>query len=181
MSRVGKTPIAIPAGVSLQVAERKLTVKGPKGSLELELRPEVEVEVSGQQALVKANGKGTERESSAYHGMTRALINNMVAGVQKVYEKRLEVVGVGWNASAQGRKIVLNAGYCKPIALEIPKGVDAVTPSATSIVITSMDKQAVGQLAARIRKVRPPEPYKGKGVRYVDEVVKRKAGKSFGS
>lgn len=182
MSRVGKNPVALPTGVTLtKGSDRKVTVKGPKGSLDLTLRPEVEVDVEGASVLVKQNGTGGARAASAYHGMTRAMISNMVDGVTKGYEKRLEIVGVGWKASTQGSKIVMSLGFCHPVELQIPKGISVTTPSETMVVISGVDKQAVGQMAAMIRAQRKPEPYKGKGVRYTDEVVRRKSGKSFGS
>jgi large subunit ribosomal protein L6 len=182
MSRVGKLPIAVPPGVTVtRSADRKVAVKGPKGTLQISLRPEIEVAVEGDQVRVTRTGTGGERESKAYWGTTRALLRNMVEGVTKGYERRLEIVGVGWNAALQGNKVVVAAGFCKPIDVAIPEGVKCQTPSATLIVITGPDSQAVGQLAAKIRKIRPPEPYKGKGVRYSDEVVRRKSGKSFGS
>jgi large subunit ribosomal protein L6 len=179
MSRIGKLPVAIPKGVSVEAAGRSVKVKGPKGELSLELRREVDVAVDGGKVAVTA--QHGDRASRAYHGMTRALIANMVAGVTSGYSRTLDVHGVGWNVAVNGRKIVLNVGFCHPVEFQIPKGVDAACTSVTQIVITGADKQAVGQLAASIRSARPPEPYKGKGVRYKDEQVKLKAGKSFGS
>ncbi len=181
MSRIGKAPISIPAGVQVDVKGRDVSVKGPKGTLELTLRPEVEFNVEGNEATVSLNGSGAPRAARAYHGMTRALVSNMVDGVTKGYEKKLEIIGVGWNAKVQGDKVVLNIGFCHDVPMQMPKGVTAVCPNPTHIVISGVDKQAVGQIAAEIRKVRPPEPYKGKGIRYEGEYVKRKAGKSFGS
>ncbi len=181
MSRIGKQPVAIPKGVSVETASGRLVrVKGPKGQLELSLRPEVEVEVAGENVQVALNGRGPARQARAFHGLTRALIQNMVDGVQKGFEKVLEIQGVGWNANAQGRKVVLNIGFCHPVHIDLPAGVDAATPNNTTIILTGIDKQAVGETAARIRRIRPPEPYKGKGIRYRGEFVRRKAGKSFG-
>jgi large subunit ribosomal protein L6 len=180
MSRIGKQPVALPGGVTVETAGgREIKVKGPKGELVLGLRPEVEVAVEGGQVLVTRSG--ADRHSRAYHGMTRALIANMVEGVTKGYEKTLDIIGVGWNASIAGPKVVLNVGYCNAIEVAIPQGVKVNCPSNTQIVVSGPDKQAVGQLAAKIRAARPPEPYKGKGVRYKDEYVRQKAGKSFGS
>ena len=180
MSRIGKQPVAVPGGVTVETPEpSRLRVKGPKGELELPLRPEVSVELVDGQVHVKRGG--SDRASRAYHGMTRALIANMVEGVTKGYEKSLEIVGVGWNASVAGKKVVLNVGFCNPIEIEIPEGVQVNCPTNTQVVVTGPDKQAVGQLAAKVRSARPPEPYKGKGVRYKDEYVRQKAGKSFGS
>lgn len=181
MSRIGKQPVSLPGGVSAAVKSGTVEVKGPKGTLALGLRPEVDVAVDGNNLVVSRSGKGAERQSRAFHGMTRALLNNMVTGVSKGFEKKLEIVGVGWNAQAQGRKLVLNVGYCHPVEIALPEGIDAETPNPTSITITGADKQAVGQIAAVVRKQRPPEPYKGKGIRYLGEQVRRKAGKTFGS
>ncbi len=181
MSRIGKQPVTLPSGVTAQLQQRHLTVKGPKGSLELDVRPEIDVDVQTQEVTVQVSGAGAPRQARAFHGMTRALIQNMVTGVTAGFERKLEIIGVGWNAAAQGRKIVLNIGFCHPVNIDLPDGVNAETPNPTHITLTGVDKQAVGQTAARIRKVRPPEPYKGKGIRYEGEFVRRKAGKSFGS
>ena len=181
MSRIGKQPVAIPSGVSMATQDRRVVVKGPKGELAIQLRPEVDVEVEGSQALVAPNGRGPARQARAYHGLTRALLANMVEGVSKGFEKRLEIQGVGWNAQAQGKKLTLNIGFCHQIHIEMPEGLAVETPNNVTIIVRGADKQAVGQMAAEIRKVRPPEPYKGKGIRYAGEYVRRKAGKTFGS
>ena len=183
MSRIGKTPVPIPSGVTITVANQKLSVKGPKGELTMPLRREVQVEVAAGQAKVSpaAQPAADERSIRAYHGMTRALLSNMVLGVTKGYSKTLEIQGVGWNAQAQPKKLVLNIGFCHPVDLPLPAGVAAATPNPTTITISGIDKQAVGEFAAVIRSVRPPEPYNGKGIRYQGEYVRRKAGKSFGS
>lgn len=181
MSRIGKEPVKIPSGVSVDVKGRDVNVKGPKGNLVLTLRPEVEVAVEGTEANVTLNGSGAPRQARAFHGMTRALVSNMVVGVSKGYERKLEIVGVGWNAKAQGDKVVLNIGFCHDVPVNMPKDVKVETPNPTSITLSGPDKQVVGQIAAQIRAVRPPEPYKGKGIRYEGEYVRRKAGKSFGS
>ena len=182
MSRIGRQPIPIPSGVQVEVKpDREVVVKGPKGQLSIQVRPEITVAVEGATMKVTAETAGTDRFVRAWHGMTRALIQNMVVGVTKGYEKKLEVVGVGWNAAAQGTKVVLNIGYNKPVTVLMPKGVQVGTPNPNNIVIFGTDKQAVGHIAAVIRKHRPPEPYKGKGIRFEGEVVKRKAGKSFGA
>jgi large subunit ribosomal protein L6 len=182
MSRIGKLPVAIPAGVTVDLpAPRQVRVKGPKGTLEYSFRPEIQVSVRGTEVLVVPTGQGPERESKAFHGLTRALIDNMVEGVSKGFEKTLEITGVGWNAAAQGRKVVLNIGFCHPVDIDLPEGTSAETPNNTTILLKGIDKQVVGQLAARIRAVRPPEPYKGKGIRYQGEFIRRKSGKSFGS
>lgn len=182
MSRIGRQPVPLPSGVDVKVApDRQLTVKGPKGSLSMGLRPEVAVQVEGGEAVVAVDGGGPARILRAYHGLTRALLANMVEGVTKGFEKRLEIHGVGWNAQAQPKRVVLNIGFCHPVEIPLPEGVSAECANPTSIAIRGCDKQAVGQVAADIRKVRPPEPYKGKGIRYQGEYVRRKAGKTFGS
>ena len=182
MSRIGKQPVTIPSGVTVQVGgDRSVVVKGPKGSLNLSLRPEIEVKVEGAEATVELNGVGSPRQSRAFHGLTRALLNNMVLGVSNGFEKTLKIEGVGWNANGQNNKIVLNIGFCHPVTLDMPAGVSVETPNPTTILLKGSDKQALGHIAAVIRKVRPPEPYKGKGIRYEGEYVRRKAGKSFGS
>jgi len=158
-----------------------VTVSGPKGSLSLDLRPEIDVAIEGAEVSLAPNGKGSEREARAYHGMTRALLSNMVEGVTAGYAKTLEIQGVGWNAAVKGKDLSLNIGFCHPMVFPIPQGISCETPNATTIVIKGADKGAVGQFAADIRAVRPPEPYKGKGIRYHGEYVRRKAGKSFGS
>ncbi len=182
MSRIGRKTISLPTGVTITKSDRTVSVKGPKGELSLQLRPEVDITIDKASVAVGVlEETDSPRATRAYHGMTRAMLSNMVEGVTKGFEKKLEIQGVGWNAAAQGQKIVLNIGYNKPVTIDIPKGLTVQTPDPTNIIITGADKQAVGHLAASIRKRRPPEPYKGKGVRYKDEVVRRKSGKSFGS
>ncbi|MDP6762223.1 MAG: 50S ribosomal protein L6 [Planctomycetota bacterium] len=182
MSRIGTQPVPVPTGVTVEVGGgRTATVKGPGGTLTMEVRPEIDLEIDGAQVNVSTNGSGSAREARAFHGMTRALLNNMVVGVTKGFEKKLDIVGVGWNAAAQGNKLVLNIGFCHPVDIAVPTGITVETPRPTQIIIKGADKQAVGHLAAVVRAVRPPEPYKGKGIRYVDEYVRRKAGKSFGA
>ena len=182
MSRIGRQPIPIPSGVQVECkADRAVVVKGPKGQLTIQVRPEIDVAVEGASVKISAPSAGEDRFVRAWHGMTRALIQNMVVGVTKGYEKKLEIQGVGWNAAAQGNKVVLNIGFNKPVTVVMPQGVQVGTPSPTNIVIFGPDKQKVGDIAASIRKRRPPEPYKGKGIRYDGEVVQRKAGKSFGA
>lgn len=181
MSRIGKQPIELPSAVTVTQSGRKLDVKGPKGQLGIELRPEVQVEIAEKSLEIQTTGHGPARQASAFHGMTRALVANMVQGVSKGFEKALEIQGVGWNAKAQGKQLVLNIGFCHSVDLPVPEGLTVETGSPTSIKISGIDKQLVGQFAAQIRAVRPPEPYKGKGIRYVGEYVRRKAGKSFGS
>ena len=174
-------PITVPGGVTFDVKGRAVSVKGPKGTLNLDLRPEVDLSVDGNTVTIEPNGHGATRQGRAFHGLTRALLNNMVLGVSEGFKKHLEIIGVGWNARMQGNQLILNIGFCHPVNFDMPDGLSAECPVPTQIVISGADKQAVGQLAARIRKVRPPEPYKGKGIRYNGEEVRRKSGKSFGS
>jgi large subunit ribosomal protein L6 len=181
MSRIGKSPIAIPSGVTVKAVDGKVSVKGPKGSLEMSHRPEIGVEVEEKQVLVKRLRPDTDREARAFHGLTRALIQNMVIGVTDGYEKKLEINGVGYNCKEQGNKLEFNLGFAHTVSLEVPKGIDIELKNPTNIAIRGCDKQMVGELAARIRKLRPPEPYKGKGIKYSDETIRRKAGKAFGS
>ena len=180
MSRIGRLPVAIPSGVTVEEKARKVTVKGPKGALELALRPEIDVKVEKAQVVVQPN-TGDTREVRAYHGLTRAILDNMMVGVTKGYERNLEIIGVGWNAALAGKKLVLSIGFCSPVEMEIPAGLVVETPKPTNISIKGADKQLVGQFAAAVRAQRPPEPYKGKGIRYENEYVRKKQGKSFGS
>jgi len=181
MSRIGKLPIPVPSGVTVEEKSRSVTVKGPKGTLNLDLRPEIDVSIDGSVVNVTPNGSGPARESRAFHGLTRALLANMVHGVHTGYEKKLEIIGVGWNAQGQGKKLTLNIGFCHPVIFDVPEGLEVETPKPVHIIIRGADKHAVGQFAATVRAVRPPEPYKGKGIRYEGEHVRRKQGKSFGS
>ena len=176
MSRIGKSPIPIPSGVDVKVDDQHVTVKGPKGTLERTLAPEVTVTVQDGQLLVaRAND---ERRSRALHGLSRALLNNMVVGVSAGYSKELQAVGVGYRASLKGSQLELLVGYSHPVVITPPEGLKVEVPEPTRIIVSGIDKEAVGQLAANIRRVRPPEPYKGKGIRYAGEVVRRKAGKA---
>lgn len=177
MSRIGKKPITIPAGVKVSVSGRTVSVEGPKGKASLEHRPEITVKVDGSQVLVER--KDDERASRGFHGLTRTLISNMVEGVTKGYEKTLSIVGVGYNASVSGQTLNLNVGYSDTRKLTIPQGLKVETPNPTTVRISGIDKQMVGHFAAFARSMRKPEPYKGKGIRYSDEVVRRKAGKAF--
>lgn len=180
MSRIGRLPVPIPAGVTVEEKDRKVTVKGPKGALEIALRPEIDVKVEKTQVVVAPNGEVT-RQVRAYHGMTRAILNNMMEGVTKGYVRNLEIQGVGWNAALAGKNLVLSVGYCNPVEMPIPEGLTVEAPKPTNISVKGPDKQLVGQFAAAIRAQRPPEPYKGKGIRYEGEYVRKKQGKTFGS
>ena len=176
MSRIGKIPVAVPQGVTITVAGQKLTCKGPKGSLDITLVDGISAKVEGSQVLVAR--ASDEKQAKAMHGTTRALIVNMVKGVVDGYAKSLEVVGVGYKAALQGKKLNLNVGFANTIVVDIPTGVTVAVPDQTHVNVTGIDKALVGQVAADIRAARKPEPYKGKGVRYAGEVVRKKAGKS---
>ena len=175
MSRIANNPIEIPSGVETTLADDRLAVKGSKGSLELMLHSSVGVSQDGSTLQVAA--KQATRQSGALAGTFRSLINNMIVGVSVGFEKKLELRGVGYRAKAEGKKVNLTVGYSHPIDYVLPEGVSAETPTQTEIVLTGADKQKVGQVAAEIRDFRPPEPYKGKGIRYVDEHVFRKEAK----
>lgn len=179
MSRIGKKPVAVPGNVKVAVAGGKINVEGPLGKLSLDHRPEITVvhDAAAKQIVVQRGSD--ERLPRALHGLTRALIQNMVDGVTKGYEKRLEVVGVGYLAAVQGKKLQLRVGFAHEVHLDIPDGLTVTCPDQTHIVIKGIDKQLVGQFAAEVRSSRKPEPYKGKGVRYDGEQVRRKAGKAM--
>ncbi len=175
MSRIGKKPIAIPSGVDIKLGEGRLKVKGPKGELERKIHPKVSITVEDGKAQVAVNDES--RESRALQGLFRMLVANMVTGVSQGFEKGLEVVGVGYRAELKGRTAVLNVGYSQPVNFELPEGVDAKIEK-TKIVLSSIDKELLGLTAAKIRSIRKPEPYKGKGIKYADEMIRRKAGKT---
>ena len=181
MSRIGNTPVMIPKGVTVTSDGGSVAVKGPKGELAFSHRPEVAVAVEDTAVIVKRIGSEKDRRARAFHGLTRALIHNMVVGVSEGYEKKLEINGVGYNCKQEGNKLVFNLGFAHTVSVDVPKGVEVELKNPTNIALRSCDKQMVGELAARIRKLRPPEPYKGKGVKYADEIIRRKAGKAFGS
>ena len=177
MSRIGRMPIAIPAGVTVEVAENnKVTVKGPKGTLERVLPAEMEIKVEGAEVVVTR--PNDLKKMKSLHGLTRTLINNMVEGVSKGYEKKLEIVGVGYRVAKEGKRIVLNVGHSHPIYFNEDDKVTFDVPDANTIIVKSFDKQYCGQIAANIRAKRPPEPYHGKGIKYDTERVRRKAGKT---
>jgi large subunit ribosomal protein L6 len=177
MSRIGKSPIPIPPGVEVTIEGPRVAVKGPKGELTHDAPPTITVARDGDVLVVTR--PDDERENRALHGLTRSLVHNMVVGVSEGFTKELEIVGVGYRAIAQGpNKIELQVGYSHPVPFEAPEGVTFEVPTQTRITVRVFDKQLVGQVAANIRKIRKPEPYKGKGIRYADERVLRKAGKS---
>ena len=176
MSRIGRMPIAIPAGVTVELAENnQVTVKGPKGTLSRVLPSEMEIKVEGSEVIVTR--PSDLKKMKSLHGLTRTLINNMVVGVTDGYEKVLEVNGVGYRASKGGKKLTLNLGYSHPVEMEDPEGIES-TVDGNKIIIKGIDKEKVGQYAAEIRDKRRPEPYKGKGIKYADEVIRRKVGKT---
>ena len=177
MSRIGKMPIAIPAGVTVEIAENnKVTLKGPKGTLERVLPSEMDIKMEGSEIVVSR--PNDLKKMKSLHGLTRTLINNMVIGVTEGYEKKLEVNGVGYRAQKQGKKLVLSLGYSHPVEMEDPEGLETVLDGQNIIVVKGIDKEKVGQYAAEIRAKRAPEPYKGKGIKYADEVIRRKVGKT---
>ena len=177
MSRIGRMPIAIPAGVTVDIAENnKVTVKGPKGTLERVLPAEMDIKVEGAEIVVSR--PNDLKKMKSLHGLTRTLINNMVVGVTAGYEKKLEVNGVGYRVSKSGKKLTLNLGFSHPVEMEDPEGVEAVVEGQNIIIVKGIDKEKVGQYAAEIRDKRRPEPYKGKGIKYAEETIRRKVGKT---
>ena len=177
MSRIGKLPIPVPSGVDVTLAEREVTVKGPKGTLSHTVAAPISV-ARGDDGTIEVARPDDHRDSKSLHGLTRTLIANMVQGVTDGYEKRLEIVGVGYRASLRGQDLEIAAGFSHPVIVQRPEGVEFEVPQPTRITVRGNDKQAVGEIAAKIRKIRPPEPYKGKGIRYAGERVIRKAGKA---
>lgn len=177
MSRIGRLPVTLPAGVTVTVDEANVVkVKGPKGELHESINPDIKVSIEGN--VLTVSRPTDEKKHRALHGLSRALIANMVNGITKGYEKTLEIVGVGYKAQKTGNKIVLSMGYSHPVEIEEPKGITFDVPTPTTIVVKGTSKQQVGEIAAEIRGIRPPEPYKGKGIRYKNEVVRRKVGKT---
>ncbi|MDO8498969.1 MAG: 50S ribosomal protein L6 [bacterium] len=176
MSRVGNNPIAVPQTVNVEIEGQKVAVKGPLGELSLHCQPQLKVVLEDSQIIVKR--KKEDAFSRSLHGLTRSLIANMVQGVEKGWEKKLELIGVGYRAQLNGEKLVLNVGFSHPVEVAAPEGIRFAVADNTKITVSGIDKSLVGQVAATIRKVRPPEPYQGKGIRYVGEYVRRKAGKA---
>jgi large subunit ribosomal protein L6 len=177
MSRIGKKPVLLPPGVEVRAQQGVLEVRGPKGELKMDVPSEVTVTVEGDRVLLQKTEDN--RKTRAMHGLARALTQNMVVGVSQGFEKQLLIEGVGYQARVEGNKLVLVIGFCHDVEMEIPQGLEVEIPQRTkTIIIRGIDKQLVGQFAANVRRVRPPEPYKGKGIRYSDETVRRKAGKA---
>ncbi|MCX7883963.1 MAG: 50S ribosomal protein L6 [Caloramator sp.] len=177
MSRIGRLPIALPQGVTVSVdGNNVVTVKGPKGTLTKEMSKVINIKVEdGKVVVTRPND---EKENRALHGLTRALIKNMVVGVTEGYQKTLELVGVGYKAAKQGKKLVLNVGYSHPVEIEPVEGIEFDVPAPTQVIVKGINKEVVGQVAAVVRSVREPEPYKGKGIKYSNEVIRRKEGKT---
>ena len=177
MSRIGKSPIPVPSGVDITIVGAHITVKGPKGTLERDIPGAITIRQEGEELLVER--PDDERENRALHGLVRSLVNNMVVGVHQEFSKELEIIGVGYRAAAQGTaKLDLALGFSHPVSVDAPDGITFETPTPNRIIVRGVDKEAVGQVAANIRKIRKPEPYKGKGVRYLGEYVPKKAGKT---
>jgi large subunit ribosomal protein L6 len=181
MSRIGKQPVPYPANVKVALADGKVRVEGPKGKLELTWHPNVKVEHDEKGRVLKVTRPDDDRQNRALHGLTRSLIANMIEGVTKGYEKKLKIEGIGYQARMDKKTVVLTVGYANAIELTPPEGVTVALPDPTTIVVSGADKQKVGQFAAEVRAARKPEPYKGKGIRYENEQVRRKEGKSFAS
>ena len=177
MSRIGRAPIAIPAGVEIKVEDNNVvTVKGPKGTLTQQFNPNMAIAI--EDGVLHVTRPNDTKENRALHGLTRTLIHNMVVGVTEGYKKELDVNGVGYRVAKEGNKLVMNLGFSHQVVVEEIEGITIEVPSANKIVISGVDKQKVGQFAAEVREKRPPEPYKGKGIKYTDEVIRRKAGKT---
>ena len=176
MSRIGKLPIDIPAGVKVDIKGQDISVTGKKGSLSRTIRPELEVKIEDNQILV--SGGDNDKKINAFRGLTRSLVNNMVIGVSEGFKKVLVIEGVGYRASASGKSLTLNVGYSNPVEFKLPEVVSGSVENNTTIILESIDKEALGMTAAQIRAIRKPEPYKGKGIRYEGEYIQRKAGKT---
>ncbi|MCD6404912.1 MAG: 50S ribosomal protein L6 [Planctomycetes bacterium] len=179
MSRVGKQPVKVPSGVKVRITTDLFRAEGPKGKIDQPVHPDIMVKHDDAAGEIRVSRPADSKRFKALHGLTQRLVQNAVTGVSEGFEKRLQIVGVGYNARAQGPRLTLNLGFSNPVIMDVPEGVAVETPAPTVIVIKGPDKQKVGQFAAEIRRKRPPEPYKGKGVRYENEYVRRKAGKAF--
>ena len=179
MSRIGRAPIAVPAGVEIKVEDNNVvTVKGPKGTLTQKFNPNMNIAMEGN--VITVTRPNDAKENRSLHGLTRTLINNMIVGVTEGYKKELDVNGVGYRVAKEGNKLVMNLGFSHQVIVEEKDGITIEVPGPNKIIINGTDKQKVGQFAAEVREKRPPEPYKGKGIKYVDEVIRRKAGKTGG-
>ena len=176
MSRIGLKPITIPAGVDVNVNGPTVTVKGPNGTLSMDAHPNMTVSIEGSEVIVSR--PNDDKENRSLHGLTRTLIHNMIVGVTEGFKKNLEVNGVGYRVQMQGNNLVMNLGFSHQVTMEAPEGIKVECPSANAIVISGADKQMVGQFAAQVREKRPPEPYKGKGIKYAEEHIRRKEGKA---
>ncbi|WP_417851227.1 50S ribosomal protein L6 [Thalassoglobus sp.] len=181
MSRIGKKPIPVAAGTEITISDGVIRVKGKNGELSFEHHPNMEVVWNDSDREIQINRPNDQPQNRALHGLTRALVANMVTGVNEPFVRKLEIQGVGYQATLNGKELALQVGFANTVRLPVPENVTCELPNSTSIVVKSTDKQAVGQFAANIRRVRPPEPYKGKGIRYEGEQVRRKSGKAFGS
>ena len=176
MSRIGNAPVVVPAGVEVKIEGSYVKVKGPHGELEYSFNDNIKITL--EDGVIKVERPNDNKVNRSLHGTTRALIQNMVTGVSSKFKKELEMVGVGYKSSLAGKNLVINAGYSHPVEMEIPEGLSVEVPQPTKIIVTGIDKQVVGAFASNVRKVRPPEPYKGKGIKYSDEHIRRKVGKT---
>lgn len=176
MSRIGNKPITVPEGIDVSIDGQKITVKGPKGTLEREIHNNMSVKL--ENGIITVTRPNDEKENRSLHGLTRTLINNMIQGVSQEYTKQLEINGVGYRAAKQGKTLVLTLGYSHPVKMEEPEGITYEVPNPNSIIVKGIDKELVGQMAAEVRKQRPPEVYRGKGIKYIDEHIRRKEGKT---
>ena len=176
MSRIGNKPITVPEGVEVKLDEMHLTVKGPKGTLERDIHKNMTVSIDGN--VITVTRPNDEAENRSLHGLTRTLISNMIEGVLNEYKKELQIVGVGYRAQKQGNKLVMNLGYSHPVEMVEPEGITFEVPNANTIIVRGIDKESVGQTAAVVRTKRPPEVYRGKGIKYAEEVIRRKEGKT---
>lgn len=176
MSRIGNKPITVPEGVEVKLDGQRITVKGPKGTLERDINKNITVKLENN--VITVTRPNDEKENRSLHGLTRTLINNMIQGVSKEYTKQLEINGVGYRAAKQGNTLVLTLGYSHPVKMEEPAGITYEVPNPNSVIVRGIDKELVGQMAAEVRKQRLPEPYRGKGIKYVDEHIRRKEGKT---
>ena len=176
MSRIGNKPITVPEGVEVKLEGQNITVKGPKGTLSKEIHKNIKVSIDGN--VIKVERPNDEKENRSLHGLTRTLINNMIEGTVKEFERKLEINGVGYRAQKQGTKLVLTLGYSHPVEMEAPAGITFDVPNPNTIIVKGIDKEVVGQTAAVIRTKRPPEVYRGKGIKYAEEVIRRKEGKA---